>query len=100
MPNRVVFAVAALAASASISTAPIVDYSKYPDLRGQWNRFIVPGVGGMPSFDQTKPWGFGQEAPLTDEYKAVLEASIADQASGGQGNFTGYACGAFGMPAA
>jgi hypothetical protein len=26
----------------------------------------------MPSFDHTKPWGFGQEAPLTPEYKAVL----------------------------
>jgi hypothetical protein len=98
MRYRIVLAAAALAASASIGKAQVVDYSKYPDLKGQWNRFIVPGVGGMPSFDQTKPWGFGQEAPLTGEYKAVLEASIADQARGGQGNFTGYACGAFGMP--
>src|SRR6202035_1699700 len=36
--------------------------------------------------------------PLTPEYKAVLEASIADQAKGGQGNFTGSECLAFGMP--
>ena len=28
----------------------------------------------------------------------MLEASLADQARGGQGNFTGYGCLAFGMP--
>jgi hypothetical protein len=42
--------------------------------------------GGQPSFDQTKPWGPGQEAPLTPEYQKVLEKSLADQAKGGQGN--------------
>jgi len=98
MPYRIMLGAAALAASVAAADAQVVDYSKYPDLKGQWNRFIVPGLGGMPSFDQTKPWGFGQEAPLTAESKAVEEASIADQANGGQGNFTGYACGAFGMP--
>ena len=50
-------------------------------------RFSVPGLPGQPSHDQTKPWGRGQEAPLTPEYQAVLEASIADQANGGLGNF-------------
>jgi hypothetical protein len=98
MLYRIMLGAAVLAASLAAAGAQIVDYSKYPDLKGQWNRVVVPGVGGMPSFDQTKSWGFGQEAPLTAEYKAVLEASIADQAKGGQGNFTGYACGAFGMP--
>ena len=92
-------AIALAALSVSTANAEILDYSKYPNLKGQWNRFIVPGLPGQPSFDQTKPWGFGQEAPLTPEYKAVLEASLADQAQGGQGNFTdGSRCLAYGMP--
>jgi hypothetical protein len=92
-------AIALAALSMSAANAEILDYSNYPNLKGQWNRFIVPGLPGQPSFDQTKPWGFGQEAPLTPEYKAVLEASLADQAQGGQGNFTdGSRCLAYGMP--
>jgi hypothetical protein len=74
------------------------DESKYPNLRGRWDRVIVPGLGGQPSFDQTKPWGYGQQAPLTPEYKAVMDASLAEQARGGQGNFTGYECRPLGMP--
>jgi hypothetical protein len=75
------------------------DDAKYPNLKGHWARFIVGGVGGQPSFDQTKPWGLGQQAPLTAEYQKVLEASLADQANGGQGNFTAHArCVAAGMP--
>jgi hypothetical protein len=92
-------AIALAALSVSIANAEILDYSKYPNLKGQWSRFIVSGLPGQPSFDQTKTWGFGQEAPLTPEYKAVLEASLADQAKGGQGNFTdGSRCLAYGMP--
>jgi hypothetical protein len=74
--------------------------AKYPDWRGAWARFVVPGLGGQPSFDQTKPWGFGQQAPLTPEYKKVLEDSIADQADGGEGNFFDHAVRCFpgGMP--
>jgi len=100
MLYRSLLGVIALAAlSVSTANAEILDYSKYPNLKGQWNRFIVPGLPGQPSFDQTKPWGFGQEAPLTPEYKAVLEASLADQVKGGQGNFTdGSRCLAYGMP--
>jgi hypothetical protein len=99
MPYRsLIGAVALTALSMSIGVAQAFDDTKYPNLKGQWTRFVVPGLGGMPSFDQTKSWGFGQDAPLTPEYKAVLEASIADQANGGQGNFTGSECLAFGMP--
>src|ERR1700736_6151874 len=88
----------ALAALSSAS-AQIVDYSKYPNLKGQWGRFIVPGLPGQASFDQTKTWGFGQGAPLTPEYKAILEESIADQESGGLGNSTEHVrCSAAGMP--
>src|SRR5258708_18423380 len=63
------------------------DPPRYPDWKGGWARFVVPGLGGQPSFDQTKPWGFGQEAPLTPEYRKVLEESLADQANGGGGKF-------------
>jgi hypothetical protein len=75
------------------------DDAKYPDWKGAWARFVVPGLGGQPSFDQTKPWGFGQQAPLTEEYRKVLDASLADQANGGQGNFAAHAlCLPAGMP--
>jgi hypothetical protein len=75
------------------------DEKKYPNLKGQWSRFVVPGFPGQPSFDQTKPWGKGQQALLTPEYQAILEASLADQAKGGHGNAIDYArCVAGGMP--
>jgi hypothetical protein len=60
--------------------------AKYPDWAGQWQRFAVK-LPTQPSHDQTKPWGLGQEAPLTPEYEAILRESIADQAKGGLGNF-------------
>jgi hypothetical protein len=92
-------AIALAALSASTAGAQIFDYSKYPDLKGQWNRFVVPGLPGLPSFDQTRPWGFGQGAPLTPEYQAILKESIADQENGGHGNSSDHArCVAAGMP--
>jgi hypothetical protein len=82
------------------TAAQAFDDAQYPDLSGQWVAVRVPGVGGQPAFDPTKPWGLGQRAPLTPEYQKVLEASIADQASGGQGNWhTGAECLPPGMPA-
>jgi hypothetical protein len=99
MCYRSLFGAIALAALAMPTVgAQAFDDSKYPNLKGQWNRVVVRGLGGQASFDQTKPWGFRQEAPLTPEYKAILEASLADQAKGGQGNATGYGCRAHGMP--
>jgi hypothetical protein len=91
-------AVAALAMV--IGSAKAADPPRYPDWKGAWARFVVPGLGGQPSFDQTKPWGFGQEAPLTPEYRKVLEESLADQANGGEGNFFDHAirCYPGGMP--
>ncbi len=82
------------------TAAQAFDDAQYPDLSGQWMAVRVPGVRGQPAFDPTKPWGLGQQAPLTPEYQKVLEASIADQASGGQGNWhTGAECLPPGMPA-
>jgi hypothetical protein len=98
MLNQKLIGAIALAALGMLTvSSQAFDDSPYPNFKGQWNRRIVPGLGGQPSFDQTKPWGFGQEAPLTPEYKRVLEASLADQAKGGQGNLT-FGCAALGMP--
>ena len=43
------------------------------------------GPGGGARYDWSKPPGRGQEAPLTPEYQAIYEATLADQAAGGQG---------------
>ena len=90
-------AVAALATS--IATAQAFDDAKYPELSGLW-RAVNLGVGGQAAFDPTKPWGRGQQAPLTPEYQAIHDASLADQANGGQGNwYSGSRCMPPGMPA-
>ncbi len=83
----------------TLSRAQAFDETKYPNLKGQWNRVVVRGVPGPPSFDQTKGNGLAQKAPLTPEYQTILEQSVADQRAGGQGNNTEHArCVAAGMP--
>jgi hypothetical protein len=74
------------------------DRPSYPDWSGQWERFVVRGIPGQPSHDQTRPWGFGQQAPLSPEYRQVLQDSLADQANGGLGNFPTALGRASGMP--
>jgi hypothetical protein len=74
------------------TSARASDETKYPDMSGQWIRI------GAGSFDPKKPTGLGQQAPLTPEYQAILEASIASIASGGQGNNPMSACIPPGMP--
>jgi hypothetical protein len=90
----------ALAASvlATLSGALAFDESKYPNLKGEWRRVPVAGLKGQPSYDPNKSEGLAQQAPLTPEYQAILEASIADQAAGGPGNDPTYTCLAPGMP--
>jgi hypothetical protein len=90
-------AVVLVASLAAIDGAGAADDAKYPDWKGQWARVPVQ-LPTQPSHDQTKPWGFGQQAPLTPEYQAVLAASIADQAKGGLGNFPTTLGRAAGMP--
>ncbi|MEA2987923.1 MAG: hypothetical protein QOG83_634 [Alphaproteobacteria bacterium] len=88
---------AALALGLLLTTvgAQAFDDAQYPDLRGAWNR-TPPG---NPRFDPTKPRGLEQQAPLTPEFQARYEASLADQNIGGQGDALGYTCMAWGMPA-
>jgi len=76
------------------------DAPGYPNWKGEWD-YINPRFGGQGvKYDPTKKFGPAQEAPLTEEYKRVHEASMADQARGGQGNFIDHArCIPFGMPA-
>ena len=83
---------AALALPAGVAQA--FDESKYPDFSGQWRR--PPGIGIQ--WDQTKPVGRGQQAPLTPEYQKIFEASMADQAAGGQGNDPPSRCVPYGLP--
>src|SRR6202040_3678692 len=54
--------------------------------------------GLQTQWDQTKPAGLAQEAPLKPEYQKILEASIADQAKGGQGADNRFTCVTNGMP--
>jgi hypothetical protein len=81
---------------ATIVGARALEEMKYPDWRGQWGR--IPIASGPSSFDPTKTVGLGQQAPLTPEYQAILESSLADMAAGGFGNDHTYACFSPGMP--
>jgi len=96
--RKLIGAIAVAAMALPIGAVQAADDAKYPDWKGQWARFAVPGLPGQPSHDQTKPWGRGQQAPLTPEYQAILEASIADQAKGGLGNFPTTSGRPAGMP--
>ena len=87
-------ALTAAALLAVVDGAAAFDETKYPDWSGQWKR--PPGLATQ--WDQGKPAGLGQQAPLVPEYQARLVASIADQANGGQGLDTRYKCLTNGMP--
>jgi hypothetical protein len=100
MLYRGFIALMALAAAVLSTTtgALAFDESKYPQWKGEWRRVPVAGLKGLPSYDPSKSEGLGQQAPLTAEYQAILEASVADQAAGGPGNDPTYTCLAPGMP--
>jgi hypothetical protein len=86
---------AVLAALAlTVTGAAAFDESQYPDWSGQWKR--PRGVGTQ--WDQTKPSGLGQQAPLRPEFEATLETSIRDQSTGGQGTDGHVTCVTNGMP--
>src|SRR5437879_7731163 len=83
-----------LATALGLSAASAFDQSQYPDWSGQWQRPV--GVGFQ--WDPSKPAGRAQQAPLTAEYQAIFEASLADQAAGGQGGDIRITCVSTGMP--
>jgi len=92
-PIRALAVVATLMTTTAIAQA--FDEAKYPDLSGAWERT----GGAAPRFDTSKPRGLAQQPPLTPEFQAMYEASLADQAAGGQGDHTVYKCLPWGMPA-
>ncbi|MEA2937694.1 MAG: hypothetical protein QOC56_1198 [Alphaproteobacteria bacterium] len=95
-PRSSIGFVALAAVVMSITGAQAHDESKYPDWSSQWRR--VPD-GGPPRYDPSKPDGRGQQAPLTEEYRRIHEASMADQARGGQGLYlSSVKCVPMGMP--
>jgi hypothetical protein len=83
--------IVALAAGllATSAVAQVVDFGKYPDLKGQWDRTGPPNnwrqLGGTP--------------PLTPEYQKIYDQSIADQRAGKPGNWPSTFCLPEGMPA-
>jgi hypothetical protein len=85
-----------LTLAAALAAAPLAASAQprlaLPDWSGQWIRT------GSGSFDPSKPPGVRQGAPLTPEYQAILEASVAAQAAGGQGNDPMARCIPPGMP--
>jgi hypothetical protein len=82
-----------LAAALSSGGAQAFDEARYPDWAGQWIR-----IGEAARWDPGKPVGLGQEAPLTAEYQAKFERSLADQHAGGQGLNLMSRCYPPGMP--
>src|SRR5262249_10275208 len=95
MLANVVAGVLAWAAVVAITMpAAAFDAGNTPDFWGQWGKPV--GIGNQ--WDQSKPLGRAQQPPLTAEYQAVFEASMADQRLGGQGNDPPSRCVPFGMP--
>jgi hypothetical protein len=93
--GTIVLAAAALCLPAATQA---FDDAQYPALTGQWTRVIVPGAADPPPFDPSKPPGRGQQAPLTPEYQAIFERTLADRAASGTGGVVSTTCLAPGMP--
>ena len=73
MPLRSIAATGLAAILGTVACAQSFDGPKYPDWRGQWVGFFSPELSAngpgqaFAGWDQTKPWGLGQQAPLTPE---------------------------------
>src|SRR5579871_2962194 len=91
--------VPALMLLTALGSARASDDGKYPtNWKGEWTRVVHREVEIQGAFDQTKPFGLGQDAPLTPEYQKVLKQSMDDQANGGLGNYPTAVCRPSGMP--
>src|SRR5438046_171800 len=71
------------------------DESKYPDFNGQWKR--PPGTSNQFEPGRRRA---NTTAPLSQEYRAIFEANLKDQADGGQGTDPTITCIPDGMPRA
>src|SRR5215470_18005090 len=93
MRDRSMMCAVALAAVllATPSAAQVVDFGKYPDLKGQWSR---PFEGSPNNWIR-----LGGEPPLTPEYQKIWDGIKADLEAGGPGNWPSTFCVHQGMPA-
>jgi hypothetical protein len=72
---------------------------KFPQWKGEWTTVVPRLPGQQLRFDPSKPYGRGQQAPLTEEYNKIWEENLVEQAQGGQGLFLEHAsCLPAGMP--
>ena len=94
MLERVAIAGVLLALGLSLPSggAQAFDETKYPNLKGQWQR------ASSTRWDAADPWN--RNAPVIPEYQAIHAANLADQEAGGQGTDPTYRCLAPGMPRA
>src|SRR2546421_11204360 len=90
--------IAALMMTLPTGRAQTVDDAKYPNWKGQWITINHRLGGQVIKFAPDKPWGLGQHAPLTPDYRKVLDQSMAEQAQGGIGNYPTARCLPGGMP--
>src|SRR6266700_4814381 len=96
--SALMFAIVA-AMMLTVDAGRAADDAKYPtNWKGQWSRVVHREVEVQGAFDQTKPWGLGQQAPLTPEYQQVHRNSMEDQRNGGLGNYPTARCLPSGMP--
>jgi hypothetical protein len=88
-PGSICAALLAGALSAAPAAAQVVDFSKYPNLKGQWVRVGNPNnwipLAGPP--------------PLTPEYQKIFAGITQDLKEGGPGNWPSTFCVPAGMPA-
>ena len=88
-PGSICAALLTVALAAAPAAAQVVDFGKYPNLKGQWVRVGNPNnwipLAGPP--------------PLTPEYQKIFADITADVKSGGPGNWPSTFCVPAGMPA-
>src|SRR5262245_28989950 len=82
----------ALVMALGAAAVPASAQETYPDWSGQWTDRDVT------RWDPSRPTNLGQQAPLIPEYRARLEAAMADRRQGGRGNTPTISCGHSGMP--
>src|SRR5262249_51166516 len=64
---------------ATLNGVRALEETQYPDWKGQWVRADSAEIA---LWDPRKPWGLGQQPPLTPEYQAVFEANLKQLAVG------------------
>jgi hypothetical protein len=91
--------ISSIAVAAQAQTQAKDTKDKYPNWRGEWTVLAPRLPGQQLRFDPSKPYGKGQEAPLTEEYTKIYQDNLAELAQGRQGLFLYHAsCFPAGMP--